>query len=67
MTLYMFLDLPDNPAEDADVLLLPLPFEGTVSYGAGTADGPAAIVPLDSVKTAYQHQQKVFAGQDRGW
>ena len=31
-----FLDLPDKGPENADVTLLPLPFEGTVSYGKGT-------------------------------
>ena len=39
-----FLDLPDKGPENADLVLLPLPFEGTVSYGKGTADGPAAIL-----------------------
>ena len=39
-----FLDLPDKGPENADVTLLPLPFEGTVSYGKGTAGGPAAIL-----------------------
>ncbi|MEX0717625.1 MAG: agmatinase [Planctomycetaceae bacterium] len=38
-----FLGVPASPAAEADVLLLPLPFEGTVSYGGGTADGPAAV------------------------
>lgn len=38
-----FLGLPPAPPSRADVLLLPLPFEGTVSYGTGTAAGPAAI------------------------
>jgi len=38
-----FLDLPPVDARQADVLLLPLPFEGTVSYGRGTAAAPAAI------------------------
>ncbi len=33
---------PSTPAE-AEALLLPLPFEGTVSYGKGTARGPLAI------------------------
>lgn len=35
--------LPDSPA-DARVVLLPVPWEATVSYGSGTADGPAAIL-----------------------
>ncbi len=38
-----FLDLPDTSAEQADATLLPLPYAGTVTYGAGTADGPSAV------------------------
>lgn len=38
-----FLDLPDAGAE-ADVVLLPLPFDGTACYGKGTARGPAAVI-----------------------
>lgn len=43
MTLPPFLDLPAVSPEAAQVLLLPLPFEATASYGKGTAQGPAAI------------------------
>jgi len=32
------------PFEQARVVVLPVPYEGTVSYGAGTAGGPAAII-----------------------
>src|SRR5439155_22232248 len=35
--------LPHSP-EDARVVLLPVPFEATTSYGGGTADGPRAIL-----------------------
>jgi agmatinase len=38
-----FLDLPDVAASRANVLLLPLPYEGTVSYGGGTSRGPEAV------------------------
>lgn len=38
-----FLDLPDIPPEEADVLLVPLPYEGSVSCGAGTSRAPEAI------------------------
>ena len=38
-----FLDLQNTSAEDADVLLLPLPYEATSSYGRGTAKAPEAI------------------------
>jgi len=40
----LFLDLPNADAESADVVLLPLPFEGTACYGKGTANAPAAIL-----------------------
>ena len=39
-----FLDCPNAELSDADICILPLPFEGTVSYGSGTAAGPAGIV-----------------------
>ena len=38
-----FLDLPDSDPGDADVLFLPLPWEGTVCYGKGTSRAPEAI------------------------
>lgn len=41
-----FLGLPPEAArrDSARVLILPLPFEATVSYGGGTARGPQAIL-----------------------
>jgi agmatinase len=41
-----FLGLPDDEAryEDARGVVVPVPWEATVSYGAGTGKGPAAIV-----------------------
>lgn len=35
--------LPHTP-EEARIVLVPVPWEATVSYGAGTADGPSAIL-----------------------
>lgn len=35
--------LPHSP-DEAKVVLIPVPFEATTSYGGGTADGPAAIL-----------------------
>ena len=35
--------LPNTPA-DARVVLIPVPFEATTSYGGGTADGPSAVL-----------------------
>jgi agmatinase len=31
-------------AQESEIVLIPVPWEVTVSYGAGTADGPAAIL-----------------------
>ena len=41
-----FLDLPEEASsyDRAKVVILPLPYEESVSYGAGTARGPAAII-----------------------
>ncbi|MEG3638078.1 agmatinase [Magnetococcus sp. PR-3] len=39
-----FSEAPPAPLEDARVVILPLPYEGTVSYGTGTAQGPRAIL-----------------------
>jgi agmatinase len=41
-----FLGLPEPAAarRGARVVVLPIPFEATVSYGTGTRDGPAAIL-----------------------
>ena len=39
-----FLGLPQTEPADADFIILPLPYEGTVSYGFGTARGPAAVL-----------------------
>lgn len=35
--------LPHSP-DEAKVVLIPVPFEATTSYGGGTAEGPAAIL-----------------------
>ncbi len=35
--------LPNTP-DDAQVVLIPVPFEATTSYGGGTADGPRAVL-----------------------
>jgi agmatinase len=39
-----FLGIPSLGQSQADVLLLPLPVEKTVSYGTGTSGGPKAIL-----------------------
>jgi agmatinase len=39
-----FLDAEPSSQEDADAAVLSVPYEGTVSYGTGTAEGPAAVI-----------------------
>lgn len=43
MQLPRFLDIPESSADEADAIVIPLPYEGTVSYGKGTAAAPEAI------------------------
>lgn len=41
---HTFLGLPNAAPDTAEVIILPLPYEGTVSYGLGTSSGPASIL-----------------------
>lgn len=53
-----FLDLPDAYAalERARVVVLPVPYEATVSYGKGTARGPAAIIEASQQVELYDRE-----------
>jgi len=39
-----FLDTPAARLDQADAAIVPVPWEFTVSYGTGTAHGPAAVL-----------------------
>ena len=39
-----FLDLRSLPVKEAEAVILPIPYEATTSYGAGTRQGPEAIL-----------------------
>ena len=39
-----FLDLKFLPAKEAEAVILPIPYEATTTYGAGTRNGPEAII-----------------------
>ncbi len=58
MTPDNFLGLPEptSNAEQANVLILPIPFEATVSYGHGTANGPAAIIEASQQVELYDRE-----------
>ena len=53
-----FLGLPDDLAapERARGWLLPVPYEATTSYGAGTREGPAAILAASRQVELYDHE-----------
>ena len=54
-----FLAMPDAVIDEADILLLPIPLERTVSFKPGTAEAPKAI--LDTT------EQLEFYEEDAGW
>lgn len=68
--------LPHSP-EDAHVVLVPVPFEATTSYGGGTADGPEAIreasrqVDLFDIETGRPYERGIamldHPAQVRAW
>ena len=52
----MGLTKPPATFDRAGVLVLPIPFEATVSYGGGTADGPAAIITASQQVELYDRE-----------
>lgn len=54
-----FLSLPNFSVDQADVLILPVPYEQTVTYKPGTRQGPAAILSAS--------EQLEFYEEDAGW
>ena len=44
MSRFLASELPDLPPEQCFFQVIPVPYEATVSYGTGTATGPAAIL-----------------------
>jgi agmatinase len=51
-----FLPVPSAPFDSANVLMVQLPLEKTVSYGKGTAGGPAAILEASSQIELYEEE-----------
>jgi agmatinase len=54
-----YLSLPNCPIEQADILILPVPYEHTVTYQGGTRLGPKAILSAS--------EQLEFYEEDRRW
>ncbi len=53
-----FLGIPDeeNTFEKSRVVILPVPYERTVSYGVGTKNGPAAIIEASHYVELYDDE-----------
>lgn len=53
-----FLGLPPEASDEASsqVIVLPLPYEGTVSYGGGTREGPQAIIQASRQVELYDRE-----------
>ncbi len=44
------------PTEEAKVVVIPVPFEATTSYGGGTSKGPAAVLEASKQVDLYDHE-----------
>lgn len=53
-----FLALPNAPQEQADVLILPVSYDDTVTYRPGTANGPAAILAASEQLEFYEEDER---------
>ena len=51
-----FLGIPEIDLKDAEVLILPIPLEATVSYGTGTGKGPEKIIEASHQVELYDHE-----------
>jgi agmatinase len=54
-----FLDLRPLPVKEAEAVVLPIPYEATTTYGAGTREGPEAILAAS--------RQVELWDEDGGW
>lgn len=50
--------LPNRPLDDTDVIVLPVPYEQTVSYKPGTSRAPAAILAATAQLEYYDEDQR---------
>jgi agmatinase len=57
-TRFLDTEIPDLPAAKSRFHVLPVPYEKTVSYGNGTARGPAAIIAASGQLELWDGQSK---------
>lgn len=53
-----FLSLPNSAPSSADILILPVPYDRTVTYNKGTARGPEAILHATSQLEFYEEDKQ---------
>ena len=58
MKTQQFLALPNADIDQADVLILPVPYDATVTYRPGTARGPAAILAASGQLEFYEEDAR---------
>ena len=63
---FLGLDPPETAFDRAGVLVLPLPLEATVSWGGGTARGPAAIIEASCQVELYDREHDREPALDYG-
>lgn len=51
-----FLGIKEISPKEAEVLILPIPLEASVSYGGGTENGPSAIIEASKQVELYDHE-----------
>ena len=52
---FLGLDEDASDFDGARVVILPVPYEATTSYGAGTGGGPAGIIEATRYMELYDH------------
>ena len=60
---FPFLNLPPCPLDEANVVVLPLPLEKTVSYGTGTWQGARAILAASGQIELFDEETRIDFAQ----
>lgn len=63
---FLGLEAPSGDLDRASALILPVPFEETVSYGGGTRGGPAAIIEASKQVELYDREHDREPALDYG-
>lgn len=63
---YNFAGVEDQDFAKAGVVVLPVPYDGTASYGSGAKDAPHAIIIASRYLELYDHETKRNAAKETG-